>query len=124
MSFLLKFALKTAANAAALWAAWQYIPGFSITPHAFGDLATIGITPAMQSLIAGGLVLAVLNAVLRPVLRIISTPFIFLSFGLFHIVINAVILYIADLYLAELSVSGWKAMLFGSIFIGAVNSVF
>lgn len=124
MGFLLKLATKTATNAAALWALGRFIPGFVIIPYSFVDLQFLGLTPLIQSLIAGGFTLAVLNLVLRPILRTISAPFIFLTFGLFHIAINAAILYLADWYLPQLSFENWKAFLLGSILIGAVNSAF
>lgn len=124
MGFLGKLILKTVTNAAALWLAVRYIPGFGIQPHAFFDPALLGVSALIQSLIAGGLALAVLNLILRPVLKLISYPFIVLTFGLFHVVINIAILYLAARYLPVLVILGFWPLFWGSLLIGVVNAVF
>ncbi len=123
MRFILKFLLKIALNAVILWLAARYLNGFGVIPHSFPYLEFLKVTPFVQSLIAGGIILAVLNTVLRPILKLISFPFLILTFGLFNIVINLIILYLADWYLAELTISGFTAYLFGSILIGIVNTL-
>ena len=123
MPLLLKFLAKIAVNAATLWVAVKFIHGFTIAPHSFPYLSVLNVSPFTQSLIAGGILLALLNLILRPILKLISLPFIILTFGLFQIVINLIILYLADWYLTELTITGFTAYLFGSILIGIANSI-
>lgn len=122
MRFILKFLLKIALNALALWVASRYLNGFEVIPHAFPYLGFLKVTPFIQSFIAGGVILAVLNLILRPILKLVSFPFLIITFGLFNVVINLVILYLADWYLPELTISGFMAYLFGSFLIGIVNT--
>lgn len=124
MRLLWRFVGKIAVNAAALWIGARFISGFEIVPRTFPYLDLIrNLSPFGQTLITGGIVLALLNIFLRPLLKIVSFPFLLLTFGLFNIVINLVILYVADWYVAELAIHGFKSLLLGSILIGALNSV-
>ena len=123
MCFLLRFLAKVAVNAGALWLATRLIQGFEVIPHSFSPLDVLNISPLAQSLIVGGLVLALLNAVVRPILKLLSFPLIIITFGLFHIVINMAILYFADTLLAPLAIEGFKALFFSSLMIGIVNAI-
>ena len=123
MRFLGRFALKTAINAGALAAASRLIPGFEITGQSFPILGGLNIPPLAQSPVIGGLVLALLNIFLRPILKFVSFPLIIITFGLFSIVINFIILYLADVFLAELTIEGFFAFFAGSLLIGIVNAI-
>jgi putative membrane protein len=69
-------------------------------------------------------VLSFLNAIVKPVLIILSLPITVLTLGLFLLVINAVIIQIADWLIDDLKVHGfWYALLF-SLVLSLVNSVF
>ncbi|OHA09233.1 MAG: hypothetical protein A3B37_03405 [Candidatus Sungbacteria bacterium RIFCSPLOWO2_01_FULL_59_16] len=121
MRFLLKFLLRIAANAAALFVAVRYLPGFHLAPRAFPYLDAAGLPPFWQTVIIGGLVLALLNAFLKPLLKLVSFPLILVTFGFFHIVINLLILALADYFLAVLAIEGFAALLAGSILVGIAN---
>lgn len=72
-------------------------------------------------IIIGGLVLAIINAVLKPVIVILSLPAILFTLGLFMIVINGLMVMIAAWIYEPLQVSSvWSAMLAGMI-IGLIN---
>jgi len=72
-------------------------------------------------IIIAGLVLAIINAILRPVIIILSLPAILFSLGLFMIVINGFTVYLASKLYHPLHVTNfWAAMLAG-IIIGLVN---
>jgi putative membrane protein len=68
-------------NAAALWVATRLVPGISYT----GDGA---------SLLGVALVFGVLNVALKPVLFVLSLPFLILTLGLFTLVLNALMLWL------------------------------
>ncbi len=125
MWFVVWLLLKIVANAAALWLLQKFISGFSITPHAFPVLNAIhGFSPFWQTLIVGGMVLTLLNTILRPVLTIISLPLTIITFGLWHIVINMAILGLANWLLPELAISGFVSLFLGSLLISIVNIIF
>ncbi|GAB5555809.1 MAG: phage holin family protein [Schleiferiaceae bacterium] len=68
------------------------------------------------------IVLAILNSTLKPLLVIVTIPFTILTFGLFLLVINAMIIFFAEGVLDGFTVDGfWWAVLF-SFLITALNS--
>jgi putative membrane protein len=72
-------------------------------------------------IVIAGLLLAVINAIIRPILIILSLPAILLSLGLFMIIINGFTVFLASKLYTPLHVTNfWAAMLAG-IVIGLVN---
>lgn len=72
-------------------------------------------------IVIAGLVLAIVNVILRPLIIILSLPAILLSLGLFMIVINGFTVFLASKLYTSLHVTNfWAAMLAG-IIIGLVN---
>ena len=73
------------------------------------------------------LVLACLNAIIKPILVLLTLPITVVTLGLFLFVINALIILLADKLLDGIKVDGfWWALLFSiilSIFSSAVNTV-
>jgi putative membrane protein len=65
--------------------------------------------------------LGMLNAVLRPVLLILTLPINILSLGLFTFVINALLLKIASAVIPGFDVHGFWTALFGSLIITSVS---
>jgi putative membrane protein len=66
-------------------------------------------------------VLGILNAVLRPVLIILTLPLNILSLGLFTFVINAFLLKLASGVIPGFEVHGFWPALFGSLIISLVS---
>ncbi len=70
------------------------------------------------------LVLAFLNSIVKPLLIVLTLPITLFTMGLFLLVINALIIVIADKLIDQFSVSSfWTALLF-SIILSLVTSVF
>jgi putative membrane protein len=75
----------------------------------------------LKVIVVAGLILAIINAIIRPLLVILSLPAILLSLGLFMIVINGFTVFLASKLYEPLQVTNfWAAMLAG-IIIGLVN---
>lgn len=71
--------------------------------------------------IVAGLVLAIINAVIRPIVVLLSLPAILFSLGLFMVVINGFMVWVAAWLYSPLQVTNfWWAILAGVI-IGLVN---
>jgi putative membrane protein len=66
-------------------------------------------------------VLGILNAILRPVLIILTLPLNILSLGLFTFVINAFLLKMASGVIPGFEVHGFWPALFGSLIISLAN---
>ena len=74
-------------------------------------------------IIISGLILAILNALIKPLLVILTLPAVALSLGLFVIVINGFIVFLMDLIYRPSQVgSFWNAILVGMV-IGLVNYI-
>lgn len=111
-------------NAAVLWVAVRFIPGFALTPREFVPPGVIAIPPLAQSFLLGGVVLALLNVFVRPILKLLSFPLILLTLGLFHVVINLAVLALADSIVTQLEIHGFTALLIGSLLLGLANAPF
>jgi putative membrane protein len=69
------------------------------------------------------LVLAVLNALVKPILILLTLPITIITLGLFLFVINALIILLCDKLIDGFSVDGfWWALLF-SILLSIVSSI-
>ena len=104
--------LRLVVNAAALWAATRLVPGISYT----GDGA---------SLFGVALVFGVLNVLIKPILFLLSLPFIIVTLGLFTLVINAVMLLItaaaSDALGLGFFVNGFGPALMGALVVTLVS---
>lgn len=69
-------------------------------------------------------VLTLANAILKPILIILTIPITILTLGLFLLVINALIILIVDFFVPGFSVDGfWWALAF-SLILSVLNSMF
>ena len=74
-----------------------------------------------KSLLVAALVLGILNTVVRPILRLLSLPFIILSFGLFLLVINALLLKLTAWLVPGFQVAGFWPAVGASVVISIVS---
>lgn len=70
------------------------------------------------------IVLAILNALVKPVLVFITIPVTIVTFGIFLLVINAIIIMIADSLIPGFHVSGFWSALFFSFVLSIINAIF
>ena len=99
MGFLLKLLL----NALALYLLTRVYDGVSFAPGT-----------DVVSVVIAALVMGIVNALIRPVLLLLSLPVNVLTLGLFTLVVNAVVLWLVA-QLTALNVAG-----FGAAFVGAI----
>jgi putative membrane protein len=66
-------------------------------------------------------VLGVINAVLRPILILLTLPITILTLGLFALVINGFMLYIAGTIVKGFHVSGFWPSVFGALFLSLIS---
>lgn len=88
-------------NALALMAVAYLYPGVAVT----------GFMPALIAALALGLV----NAVIRPILVILTLPATILTLGLFIFVINALLFWFVGEVVPGFTVNGFMAALIGSV---------
>jgi putative membrane protein len=75
----------------------------------------------LSVIVIAGLVLAVINTFLKPILIILSLPALIFSLGLFMIIINGLTVYIASKLYSPLHVHDFWAAMFAGMVIGLVN---
>jgi putative membrane protein len=68
-------------------------------------------------------VLGVINAVLRPLLMLLTLPLTILTLGLFALVINGLMLYIAGTVVRGFHVTGFWSAVFGALFLSVISWV-
>ncbi len=68
-----------------------------------------------------GLVLAVVNTLIRPLVVLLSLPAILFSLGLFMIVVNGLMVMLASVLYKPLEVSGFGVAMLAGVIIGIVN---
>ena len=69
------------------------------------------------------IVLAVLNLIVKPVLVLLTLPVTILTLGLFLLVINAIIIFIADGFVAGFDVDGWLIAIIFSLLLSLIQSI-
>lgn len=74
-----------------------------------------------RAVVIGGLVLAIINVIIRPIVVLLSLPAILLSLGLFMIVINGFTVWLASKLYTPMHVTDFWAAIFAGVIIGLVN---
>ncbi len=84
-------------------------------------------TSAVVAFAVTGIVIGLLNTFIRPVLKFLSCAFIILTVGLFMLVINAFILWLASWISQQIGiglvVTWWQGVIYGSIIISVVSFI-
>jgi putative membrane protein len=73
------------------------------------------------ALLGASLLLGIVNAFVRPILLLLSIPFIIVTMGLFILVVNALMLMLVAQIVPSFSVDGFWNAFFGSIVISLVS---
>jgi putative membrane protein len=67
------------------------------------------------------IVLALLNTFIRPILVLLSAPITCLTLGLFVIVINMLMFWLADWLVPNITTAGWLGVLVGALAVSVVG---
>ncbi len=101
------FLIHTVVLAVAIWVTAQVVSGVTIA--SWGALAI------------AALVLAIVNAVVRPILVILTLPITVLTLGLFYLVINGAAFGLAAAMVPGFQVAGWGSAIVGALMTGLVS---
>ena len=94
-------------NAAAIWVAAAIFDGIT-----YSNLTHLLLT---------GLVLGVVNFLVRPVVKLLTLPITIVTLGLWLIVVNAFMLLLTSWLVSGFAVNGFLTALGGAVVIGLVN---
>ncbi len=98
------FFFRLVITALGLWAAATIVPGVQID--------------GWRTLIIGALLLGIVNAVIRPIILILTLPLTVLTLGLFILVVNGISLSLVAWVLPGFHVAGLVPAMLGSIVVG------
>jgi putative membrane protein len=97
------FVLRLLVVALGLWLASEWVPGIEVK--------------GVGTLFGAALLLGLVNAVVRPLLVILTLPITLLTLGLFLLVINAAMLELVAWMFDSFTIAGFGAALLGSIVV-------
>ncbi len=98
-------------NAAALWLTALIGIGIRFNPMTVG------------SVLIAALILGLVNAIIRPVMVVLTLPINILTLGLFTLVINALVLYIVAWLTPAMELTGFWGALFAAIILSIISAV-
>lgn len=105
-------------NTVSVYLVDEFLEGFVVTGGAVGYILV-------------GVIIGFLNLILKPVLKLLSLPFLFLTIGLFMLLINAAILWLSvqivtliGITSIQLTIDGWGAYTLAVLFLGVLNYLF
>jgi len=75
----------------------------------------------LVALLLAGVVLGLLNLFVKPVITFLSCPFLVLTLGLFYLVINGAVLYLAAFFLDGLAIDGFGWAIVGGLVLSVLN---
>ncbi len=113
----MRFVLRTLATAVALWVATALLAGITVSgSSAWGNVLT---------LIAIAIIFGLVNAVLKPIIKVLGCLFYIVTLGLIAFVVNALLFllvsWLADLLNLPFHVDGFWSALWGAIIVGVVS---
>ena len=103
------FILKILATAVAVYFAAWVLPRVNID--------------SVQTAMIVALVFALLNAIVRPILVLLTIPITLITLGLFLLIINIIIVMLTDSLIAGFEVRGWLSALLFSLIVSSVSSL-
>ncbi len=104
---MIYFILRVLIAALGLWLATEWVAGISVS--------TAG------TLILAALLLGVVNAIVKPIVVILTIPFTLLTLGLFLLVVNAAMLGLVAAFLPGFSISGFWSAFWAAIIVSVVS---
>ena len=115
----MRLIVRLLAGAVALAVAAGLIEGISVGPGTTGE--------RVVTLLLVAVIFGLVNAIVRPIVRLISLPLFILTLGLFTFVVNALMLlltaWIGDQFDLAFEVDGFWAALLGALVISVVSFV-
>lgn len=113
----MRFLIRVLASAAALAVATAVVPGIELT--------TGSVTSKVLTLLGVALIFGVINAILKPIVKIVGCLFYILTLGLIALVVNALLLWLTSWLAGKLNlpwhVTGFWPAFWGALIISIVS---
>jgi putative membrane protein len=108
---VLRFAIKVVLMAGVFYGVAYLLDGIEVLPNSDALLGKAG------TYLWIALIFAVVNAIIGPILRLLSLPFVLLTLGLFLLVVNAALLGITAAITDRLQVDGFVTAVLGGLLL-------
>lgn len=107
---MVRLIIHILSNALGIWAAARMVNG-------------IHFEGGWEWLILAGAVLGIINFLVKPVVKIISLPLIWVTLGFFTVIINILMLNLAAKIVGALVIDTWMAAFWAVVIISSINYV-
>jgi putative membrane protein len=104
---MIRFIIQAVVTMAGLWLSAQVVPGVDFTSNG--------------SLVAAAIILGLVNAIVRPIMVVLTFPITVLTLGLFLLVVNAAMIGLTAMFLDGFAVDGLWAGIGSAIVTGVVS---
>lgn len=101
------FLVRVLVNAAAIYVVALIVPGVDVD--------------SVLTALGAGLVLGLINAVVRPILVVLTLPVTLLTLGLFLLVLNGLCLWLTSVVVTGFRVHGFWSAVFGALLVSIVS---
>lgn len=102
--------LRWLISALALWLTTEIVPGFSFTE------------PGLWPILVAALVLGLVNAIIRPIMILLTLPLTILTLGLFLLIVNALALSIV-IAVTPMAVTGFGTTILAALVLTIISTL-
>ena len=106
---MIGFLVRILGNSVAIYAAFYFVTGFVING-------------GIKEFLLAGILLGLLNKVVKPPVKLLTMPLIILTLGLFLVVINALMLWLVDYAFDFVIIESITALVWATVVVAAVNA--
>lgn len=107
---MMRFIIRILANSLAIYLAAYFIPGVDVT-----------VKGGWKIFLICGIVLSLINLIIKPILKLISLPLIIITLGFFSLVINILTIWLLTKFIPQLSIFGLAALILTTTLVSIVN---
>ncbi|MBI2674524.1 MAG: phage holin family protein [Candidatus Yanofskybacteria bacterium] len=107
---MIGFLVRILGNSVAIYAAIYFVPGFVING-------------SIKEFLLAGILLGLLNKIVKPPIKLLTMPLIILTLGLFLVVINALMLWLVDYTFDFVIIESITALVWATVVVAVVNGV-
>ncbi len=105
---MISFLVRILGNSIALYAANMFVPGFVVRGN-------------IKEYLMAGVLLGLLNMIVRPVLKTITLPIIILTLGIFILILDAAMLWVVDYVFDFVQIQTLTALVWATVLVGIIN---
>jgi len=107
---MIGFLVRILGNSVAIYAAFYFVPGFVVNG-------------GIKEFLLAGVLLGLLNTIVKPPVKLLTMPLIILTLGLFLVVINALMLWLVDYAFDFVIIESITALVWATIIVAVVNGI-